>query len=803
MKNRKQSTLFYISAFAVPAVLYMAFLAFEGIMPFGSEYSIAYVDANGQYISFFAYYKQLLSGEQSLLFSFSKLIGGDMIGLGAYYLLSPFNLILLLFPADKMAQTMAVMAVAKIGTAGLTASVFFHRHTDNCTKTLMLSTSYALMSYNIIYMMNIMWIDGVVMLPLIVTGIDLIYEKRSSALYLFSLFYGIFVNYYIGFMLCGASVLYFGYRFICDRIPFKQKAAITLRYGFASVLGGLLNAVVLLPVFASLEGTTKESMPLNELIGLQTQNSFRNIAKHIFFPSVTMNNIEIMLPNIFVGFVVTALCAAFVLAPKVEWRRKVAGGMIAIFFLLSFYFKTLYYFWHGFAKPICFEYRFAFIFSFFMLLWAGEFLSTFKGKKLLVVLLAAVNCATLLWYGHINYQACKLNGNGFEEFMDEALPVVEDIKALEADDGSFYRVERDYDYNYNDPMALGVPGMTHFSSGEQLATRKAVQAAGYAFTEMYGYYGNGTILANDSMFGIKYLMYKETAKHGLEPVGSYDTMTVYRNPYSWPIAIKADSAVAELQMAEVTRGLLAEDLLYAAWGEHIGITPDIRTEIDYTCEDTFVSYTDEDGCYCIAPAEGHKYGYYVFSLEMPVTSNLYINLVTESRGAVRSITWDGKEIKGYPGYYDHGIRYLGQYNKGDEIVITLEIKDVLQIQSLEFIYDDLESLDAMAARMETDGYRDTGFDGDSFTLKGTMDQTEGMLLMIPYNKGWTIEINGVKTPYLPVVDNFVYVDVPAGEFVMEVSYFPPKLALGAAVSAVILVLSAGFLLLERKKQKKL
>jgi len=215
-QDKKQSILFYIIAFAIPALLYMGLLAFEGIMPFGSEHSIAYVDADGQYISYFAYYKQMLAGEQSLLFSFSKLIGGDMIGFGAYYLLSPFNLILLLFPAAKMAQAMAVMAVAKIGTAGLAAALFFEHHCGRNEKALFLSTSFALMSYNIIYMMNIMWIDGVILLPLIALGIDRIVEKKSSALYIFSLFYGIFVNYYIGFMLCGASVLYFGYRFVSD-----------------------------------------------------------------------------------------------------------------------------------------------------------------------------------------------------------------------------------------------------------------------------------------------------------------------------------------------------------------------------------------------------------------------------------------------------------------------------------------------------------------------------------------------------------------------------------------------------------
>ena len=798
MKQNKQSILFYVLAFALPALLYTAMLAFEGIMPFGSEYSIAYVDANGQYVSFFAYYKQMLAGEQSLIFSFAKLIGGDMVGLGAYYLLSPFNLILLLFPAEKMAQAMAVMAVAKTGAAGLTAGLFFRRHAGDDTKAIMLSSAFALMSYNIIYMMNIMWIDGVIILPLVALGIDRICENKSSALYIFSLFYGILVNYYIGFMLCGASVLYFGYRFICDREKLIEKGVHILRYGFASVLAGFMNMFIILPVFASLEGTTKASMPLNELIGLQTQLSFRDLIKHILLPEPTMYDIELMLPNVFVGFVITLLCAAFLLYPGVHWRKKLAGCMIAVVFLLSFYFKTLYYFWHGFAKPICFEYRFAFIFSFFMLLWAGEFLSAVKGKKFMIITLMAVNCASLLWYGHANYEKCNLNGNGFEAFMLEGQPVIEDIKTAEAEDGSFYRVEKDYFYNYNDPMALGYNGMTHFSSGEQLVTRKAVQAAGYAFTEMYGYYGNGSTIASDSMFGIEYLMFRETQKDGLDLVKNYDTMSLYRNRYAWPLAIKADSAVTDMDMGEVTRGLLAQELLGTAWNRELKLSNEIEWMADNSTAGTVTTYTDAEGNFCVAPAEGEKYGYYTVKFTMPEDSNLYINLFTDSRDTVKTITWNGGEIKRYPGYYDHGIRYMGQYSKGDELTVTFQLKGELQIRSLTFLYDDWTYLDSAAAAMETNGYKDTGFDGDSFSVSGTMDSTEGMLLMIPYNKGWTISINGTETPYVPVLDNFVYVEVPEGGFVMDVSYFPPKLLLGTAVSLATLAVCAAYLLIERK-----
>jgi len=131
--------------------------------------------------------------------------------------------------------------------------------------------------------------------------------------------------------------------------------------------------------------------------------------------------------------------------------------------------------------------------------------------------------------------------------------------------------------------------------------------------------------------------------------------------------------------------------------------------------------------------------------------------------------------------------------------VTFEMKETLYADELMFIYDDRSQLDEMNRYMEMNSYRDSGFDGDSFTVRGTMDDTRGMLLMIPYNKGWTIKVNGTATPYLPVVENFVFVDVPQGDFVMEVSYFPPKLLLGAAVSAAVLCICLAYLVIEKKK----
>ena len=51
------------------------------------------IDAQGQYIAFYRYYKAILSGDKSLIYTLGKALGGDMMSIFTYYLASPFYLI--------------------------------------------------------------------------------------------------------------------------------------------------------------------------------------------------------------------------------------------------------------------------------------------------------------------------------------------------------------------------------------------------------------------------------------------------------------------------------------------------------------------------------------------------------------------------------------------------------------------------------------------------------------------------------------------------------------------------------------
>ena len=98
-----------------------------------------------------------------------------------------------------------------------------HRNKGKNYYPIVFSAMFALSSFIIGYYFNLMWLDSIAMLPLIMMGIERIVNGKSGKLFCLSLFYGLFCNYYIGFMLCLFSCLYFLVLWIsAKKITFKR-----------------------------------------------------------------------------------------------------------------------------------------------------------------------------------------------------------------------------------------------------------------------------------------------------------------------------------------------------------------------------------------------------------------------------------------------------------------------------------------------------------------------------------------------------------------------------------------------------
>ena len=109
---------------------------------------------------------------------------------------------------------------------------------------------YALCTYSIAYQQNILWLDGVILLPLMALGIERIAGGGRPWLYMGSLALGILTDYYIGYMLCIFSVLYFLFYTLGGfAAPGARALPMLASYAGASLLAAGLAAVLLLPAF--------------------------------------------------------------------------------------------------------------------------------------------------------------------------------------------------------------------------------------------------------------------------------------------------------------------------------------------------------------------------------------------------------------------------------------------------------------------------------------------------------------------------------------------------------------------------
>ena len=245
-----------LAAFFLPVVILILIFAYRGIFPFGQE-SFLRTDMYHQYAPFFSEFRhKLLSGE-SLLYSWDVGMGVNFAALYAYYLASPFNWLLLLCPSSLIIEFMTYMIVFKSGLAGLSMAWYLKKHTGSQKfGACYFGVFYALSGYMAAYSWNIMWLDCIVLLPLILHGLERLVREKKGLFYCLMLGLSILSNYYISIMICLFMVIYYVALLFLEKRPgWKDCLHSFFLFGVYSLLAGALAAAVLLPEIAALQST--------------------------------------------------------------------------------------------------------------------------------------------------------------------------------------------------------------------------------------------------------------------------------------------------------------------------------------------------------------------------------------------------------------------------------------------------------------------------------------------------------------------------------------------------------------------
>lgn len=560
-------------SFCAIAICYTAL----GVYPFG-EKSVMIIDMHHQYSAFFSLLREKVLSFGSMSYSDSVGMGSAFLPLIAYYLCSPYNLIAILFPRDNLTEAIALIEVLKITTAGATFAVFCRGvFKKDDYGTVAVSVAYALNAYFIAYSWDVMWLDCLVLLPLIVYGLEKVMKGESPLLYCITLGLAITTNYYIGYMICVFLVLWYAVRTFENNSRYagltperKTKAYLKnfVRFVWTSVVGGMLSMWILVPTAISLHDTSGAEDKFERAV---TSNfDFWDVFARTLYGNTPTERGD-NLPNVYCSVMAILLIAIFLSCRQIRLRTRVCfGGLLGLLVVLLANNWTNFAF-HGFHFPNDLPYRNSFLICFVMLTIAVQALDVIdqisrEGMFKAFVLVAAMiiaeqkfgsnNSYTMIWFSlalaglyavvfgafPVGKYAAKgtaltvalalcflevsansvdmihqLNKN--EVFTDRAA-FVEDYsinKAAVKLTGKYNtdgsRMEILPRKTCNDNALYDYPGLTVFASSNPKATTTLMGKLGFAINGVNSYIYNSYVPLVDSVLNLKYVVFNHELRN--------------------------------------------------------------------------------------------------------------------------------------------------------------------------------------------------------------------------------------------------------------------------------------------------
>ena len=561
----------YILAFFVSMIILLVSYCIFGIYPFGEE-SVLVLDLNGQYVYYFENLRDAFWGNGSLLNSWSRNLTGEIIGMYAYYLASPFTLVVMLLPRSIMTTSLLIMQMLKVGTAAITFCWYLRDSRKTAPYTaLIFGLMYSLMGYMVVQLMDPMWLDGLIYLPIICRGIEKIIDNGKWLLFIIPLALMFVANFYIGWMIAIFCCFYFlAYYFFLstETSPFRFKHMLLSGVKFAS--GGIIAAAcaawLLIPLYYSLSLGKFEFSEPNYTF--KTQFDFID-----FFVNLLPNVYDTCRPEgspvVYCGVMTLLLVPLFFMNNNIRLRQKIGFGVLALTVVLSMYLSTIDLVWHGFQVPNWLPYRYSVTVSFLLLIMAAQAFERIEGISYKEIggvfavlaayvfyldkhdserldIIAAVwftviagAVYALLLYAHKKFYKIKpipiaiaafliieltitstytmykidkdvvySNYDSYNRYITLGRNTVE--KIYDMDDSPVYRIEKNFHRTVNDPMAFGSFGLSHSSSTLNAAPIQLLRNLGFSYGGHYIKYKGATYIT-DAIFGIKYVMEKGNA----------------------------------------------------------------------------------------------------------------------------------------------------------------------------------------------------------------------------------------------------------------------------------------------------
>ena len=360
-------------AWVIALAIVMGVFMYWRVTPFGNH-SLLMSDMGTQYIPLLTALRHALRYQIFHFYTFSESLGNGLVSTVAYYLLSPFNLLVVFFGASQIPIAASVIIMVKIATIAATMTWYLQHHFHTTQRlTIIFALAFSFCGFVALNYFDLMWLDSLILLPLVAAGLDRLVAHGRPVLFFSSLLISILTNYYLGYMTCLFSVLYFAYGLFNwpGRVGgLHDWGNRVVRFGITGVLSGLSAAVILMPTGLGMLQTAK-STP--DSLNFRLVPEFGGEFFTQFGVGATNYSQRLMhAPTVFVTSAVVLLTLVYFVQPRLTRRQKWSALALLVALFLSMWLRLFNTIWHLMQAPAGFPFRNVFFFSFVMVMLAFE-----------------------------------------------------------------------------------------------------------------------------------------------------------------------------------------------------------------------------------------------------------------------------------------------------------------------------------------------------------------------------------------------------------------------------------------------
>ena len=858
----KREGKYGVTAFFIPFFIMLFVYLSLGIY-WGSDRSVLASDAFSQFSNFHASFNNVLHGKQSIFYTWNASLGLNYWSLISYYLGGIFTPLVFFFNNQNIPDALYLLTLIKIGFAGL-AFWYYGKETFKISpwSVVTLSVSYSLMSFITAHSELIMWLDTFVWFPLIILGINRVLDNGKSRLLFVSYLMLFISNFYFGFMVGVFSVCYFFARLIARPKDYKKRI---LPYFITAFLAGISSMIMILPAVLDLstngetltemsriktEATAFWDIVVKNMIGVFDTTKYGSI------PFIYVGILPLLFCLFFFvtkkvtirekltyGSLFGILIASFYLEPlNLFWHGFHAPNMFL--FRFSFLFSFLVVMLAGYGMevfnkedrgyfvnvalvlPIIFiiakltapkgsydfvSYVHVLVSVLFVLLYLTAIifyqLKKLSGKKLTILLLVMVTGEAFLNTSYMlngilddwNYASRSLYSEPYPNYKK----LVDQAEKSNGD--TFYRLESLSPVSSNDSFSYGYSGISMFSSIRNRHSSSLMNDLGYRSrgTALNIRYQNNTLFM-DSLMGVKHNISDQIInKYGFTSESKAGKYQLYNNQYAMPLGVLTDETLYKTTLPK---------------NDNLGSQQALINQLAQLEEDYFVftqpTVVETDNTEIIEKSNNHvtykeqkeniakSITYDVF---VPAGNQAYLSLYpgnfSQLESSTATVLSQGTSYKSQINitgqYYN-----LGYFKEDTNLRFTLELygtKEVDLVNPPVVLMDTAKYQAAMTAIQEQGV--DFTVTNNKATASVSTIEDKVVMTTIPYDKGWTVKVDGKKVKTKAFKKAFLTFEVPEGEHTVTLSFLPPGFMIGAILFVAGIGTFSGYYYLVSKKQK--